>query len=199
MDTKWVSGAGDPQWITVDLGSAMPINRVILKWDSTYAKSFKIQVSGDNAAWTDVFSTTKAGARSITDETFATTSARYVRMYGTQLGGTGTGYTLFDFMVLNDSGTTAPIVKPGSPMTAPGVTLSYKNKAISYSIATGAALRVDIVDLRGNIVAVLAEGFKPAGIYTAALPASVGHGTYILRLDAGGTKVARKLVRWQLR
>jgi hypothetical protein len=199
MNTKWVSGTGDPQWIAIDLGSAMPVNRVILKWDSTYAKSFKIQVSTDNTAWTDVFTTSKAGARSITDETFATASARYVRMYGTEKGGTGSGYALFDFMVLNDSGAAAPVIPRGRAMVAAGVSLLCKNKSVTYSLSHAVAVRVDVVDLGGNIVAVLAEGFKPAGVYTAAFPPAVGHGTYILRLDAGGTKVVRKLAGWQLR
>lgn len=198
-NSKWVSGAGDPQWITVDLGSAMPVNRVILKWDSTYAKAFKIQVSTDNAAWTDVFSTTKAGARSVTDETFATATARYVRMYGTEMAGKGGGYSLFDFMVLNDSAAASPIVRRHPSMAAPGVSLVCKNKTVAYSLASGAAVRVDVADMRGNIVAVLADGFKPAGHYTAAIPASVGRGSYILRLDAGGKTVARKLVGWRLR
>ncbi len=196
MNTEWVSGSGDPQWITVDLGSSMPVNRVILKWDSTYAKSFKIQLSNDNTAWTDVFSTTKGGARSVTDETFATTSARYVRMYGTDHAGPGSGYSLFQFMVLDDSVSTSPILTPKPARVASGVSLHYKNRAITYSIASGAAVKVDVVDMRGNIVAVLADGFKPAGVYTTAIPTSLGRGSYILRLNAGGTKVTRKLVNW---
>jgi hypothetical protein len=199
MNTKWVSGAGDPQWITVDLGSSMTVNRVILKWDSTYAKAFQIQVSNDDAAWTDVFSTAKGAARSVTDETFATVTARYVRMNGTARGGTGTGYSLFDFMVLNDSGAIVPIRKPGPSLSAAGVTLSCKNRLVTYTLVSGAEVRVEIADLRGNIVAVLAEGFRPAGAHAAALPASVSGGTYILRLSAGGKTAARKLVRGRLR
>ena len=42
-----------------------------------------------------------ASAYSVTDETFKTTTARYVRMYGTQRG-TQNGYSLFAFMVLKD-------------------------------------------------------------------------------------------------
>ena len=198
-NTKWVSGTGDPQWITVDLGSSMPVNRVILKWDSTYAKSFKIQVANDTTAWTDVFSTAKAGARSVTDETFQTATARYVRMYATERGGAGSGYSLFDFMVLNDSGQSAPVVRPGQSMLAAGVSLLCKNKGISYTLASGAAVRVDVLDIRGNVAAVLADGFRPAGVYTLAFPPSIGRGTYFLRLDAGGKKITRKLVGWRLR
>jgi hypothetical protein len=101
INFRWESAASDPQWIMVDLGAPTEINRVILKWGTDFAKAFKIQVSTDATAWTDVFSTTLGSAYSVTDETFKTTSARYVRMYGTQRGAQN-GYSLFTFMVLKD-------------------------------------------------------------------------------------------------
>jgi hypothetical protein len=99
--TRWESAASDPQWIMVDLGAATEINRAILKWHTDYGKAFKIQVSTDGTAWTDVYSTTVGASYSVTDTTFAKTTARYVRMNGTQRG-TQNGYSLFAFMVLND-------------------------------------------------------------------------------------------------
>ena len=99
--TRWESSSSDPQWIMVDLGSAMEIDRAILKWYTDYGKSFKIQVSTDSTTWTDVYSTTKGASYSVTDVTFAKTNARYVRMNGTQRGNAN-GYSLFAFMVLND-------------------------------------------------------------------------------------------------
>jgi hypothetical protein len=98
---RWESTASDPQWIMVDLGSAMAIDRVILKWYTDYGKSFAIQVSTDNTTWTDVYNTTTGASYSVTDVTFAKTTARYVRMNGTKRGNAN-GYSLFAFMVLND-------------------------------------------------------------------------------------------------
>ncbi len=101
LDSRWQSAASDPQWIMVDLESERAINRVILKWHENYGRSFQIQVSNDASTWTDVYTTTRGARRSVTDVTFATTTARYVRMVGTRRG-TSNGYSLFDFMVLND-------------------------------------------------------------------------------------------------
>jgi len=100
--TRWESTASDPQSIMVDLGSAMEIDRAILKWYTDYGKAFKIQVSTDSTTWTDVYSTTVGASYSVTDVTFAKTTARYVRMNGTQRGNAN-GYSLFAFMVLNDT------------------------------------------------------------------------------------------------
>src|SRR5262249_54346765 len=77
----WESEASDPQWISVDLGAAGKINRVILKWNSCAAKEYKLQTSTDGDTWTDVLSSSHGSSSSITDETFDTTMARYVRMY----------------------------------------------------------------------------------------------------------------------
>ena len=85
----------------VDLGSVRALDRVILKWHTDYGKAFKIQVSGDATTWTDVYSTTVGAPYSVTDATFDRTTARYVRMYGSQRG-TANGFSLFSFMVLND-------------------------------------------------------------------------------------------------
>ncbi len=52
-------------WLT--LSSPTEINRVILKWGVTAAKSFKIQTSVDAATWTDVYTTTQGSSSSITD------------------------------------------------------------------------------------------------------------------------------------
>jgi len=84
INIHWDSAPGDQQWIMVDLGAPMDINRVILKWNTNAAKSFKIQTSTDATTWTDVFSTTQGASYSVTDEKFKTTMARYVRVEATE-------------------------------------------------------------------------------------------------------------------
>jgi hypothetical protein len=81
---RWESAASDPQWICVDLGAATEINRVILKWGAGAAKAFKIQASVDGKEWRDVYETTLGASSTVTDVAFGTTTARYVRMYGTE-------------------------------------------------------------------------------------------------------------------
>jgi len=82
--TFWESDLSDSQWISIDLGKPTEVNRVILKWGTQAAKSFKIQVSLDNATWKEVFDTTIGSSYTVTDETFPTTTARYVRMNATE-------------------------------------------------------------------------------------------------------------------
>lgn len=192
--TKWVSGTDDAQWIRVDLGSAMPVNRVILKWDSSYAKAFKIQVATDTASWTDVYTCANVGPRSLTDETFATTTARYVRMLASQRGGPA-GYTLFDFMVLNDTGVTVGVSRPGTSSAPSKAEISFGGNVLRYGVPAGQAVKLEVLDSRGKRVAVLADGFMAAGRYETALPANLGHGMYLIRLTAGARKLAGLRIR----
>jgi hypothetical protein len=188
-NTRWESAASDPQWIMVDLGSAKSINRVILKWHENYGKSFKIQASVDALTWSDVYSTTKGVARSVTDVTFGKTSARYVRMYGTQRG-TANGYSLFDFMVLNDS-LDSP-VKIGTPESGKDPVFSSSasltvagNGMISYFLPNATFTKLDVFNMSGKLVATLKEGYKCAGSHEAALSGRIGRGLYLFRLIAG--------------
>ena len=102
--TRWASAEGaDPQWIYVDLGAEYPIDHVVLKWEAAYAQAYQIEVSSDASTWSPVFTTT-SGNGATDDITFAPTTARYVRMYGTQRA-TAYGYSLWEFEVYGVTGT----------------------------------------------------------------------------------------------
>lgn len=97
---RWESLATDPQWVTVDLGSNVTVNRVVMRWEAASAKNFEIQVSRDNASWSTVYATSNGpgGAQTVT---FAPTNARYLRVYMTQRN-TSYAYSMYDLEVYRD-------------------------------------------------------------------------------------------------
>jgi hypothetical protein len=98
LATRWSSNFSNNEWIYVDLGSVVTIQRVVLNWEAAYGQSYKIQVSNDAVGWTDVYSTT-TGNGAIDDITLAApATGRYVRMLGLQRA-TAWGYSLFEFEV----------------------------------------------------------------------------------------------------
>lgn len=97
IGSRWESQYADPQWIYVDLGAVRSVDTVALRWEDAYGKAYRIQVSTDATTWSDVYSTiTGTGGYDLV--TFPSTSARYVRMYGTKRG-TPWGYSLREFGV----------------------------------------------------------------------------------------------------
>jgi type 1 glutamine amidotransferase len=95
--TRWSSAFADPQSITVDLGSARNIQRVRLVWEAAYGRAYQIQLSDNNSTWRTAYSTTTSDGG--TDEATVNSSARYVRVLGTQRA-TQWGYSLWELAVL---------------------------------------------------------------------------------------------------
>ncbi|EDY44968.1 discoidin domain-containing protein [Streptomyces sp. SPB074] len=111
--TRWSSAASDPQWITVDLGATRAVSQVVLRWETAYAKAYRVEFSTDNQNWTSKYSTTTSNGG---DETLNVSgNARYVRVYGTQRA-TQWGYSLWEFQVFGEDGGSTP----GGPITGGG-------------------------------------------------------------------------------
>jgi hypothetical protein len=100
LATRWSSQFNDPQWIYVDLGSRMRIERVILHWETAFGKAYQVQISDDAIHWTDVYSTTASDGG--VDNLELSGTGRYVRLVGTQRG-TGYGYSLWELEVYGRS------------------------------------------------------------------------------------------------
>ncbi|MDG4824129.1 ThuA domain-containing protein [Asanoa sp. WMMD1127] len=97
--TRWGSAYSDPQWITVDLGSARTVNRVRLQWEAAFARAYQIQTSTNGSTWTTAYATT-TGDGAVDDVTLTTPpTARYVRVNGTQRALTQYGYSLWELEV----------------------------------------------------------------------------------------------------
>jgi len=93
--TRWASDWSDPQWLKVDLGADTTVARAELRWETAYAKAYRIEVSRDSVTWQQVYATTTGdGGRDVVQ--FAPVTARYVRITGTQRA-TSYGYSLYEF------------------------------------------------------------------------------------------------------
>lgn len=95
--TRWGSTASDLQWISVNYGTPRMIDKVTLLWGGAYAKAYKIQVSQDGQAWTDVVSVTN-GDGGQDALTFSPVSATFLRVYCTQRA-TQWGYSIYEINV----------------------------------------------------------------------------------------------------
>ncbi|MFC5000007.1 discoidin domain-containing protein [Dactylosporangium cerinum] len=107
--TRWSSAVVVPQSLTVDLGSVLPICRVILRWEAAYATAFQIQTSTDNAAYTSIYSTTTGTGGVQTLD--VTGNGRYVRINATAKA-TQWGVSLWEFEVYALGGSNPPSSSP---------------------------------------------------------------------------------------
>ncbi|WP_214316983.1 beta-N-acetylglucosaminidase domain-containing protein [Nonomuraea sediminis] len=49
--TRWSSGYTDGEWLKVDLGSAVDVGQVTLRWETAYGKAYRVESSADGATW----------------------------------------------------------------------------------------------------------------------------------------------------
>lgn len=100
-DTRWAAEKADNEWIYIDLGSRQTVGGVRLNWEAAFGKAYKIQVSDDAKKWREVFKTAE-GREGVAEHLFPEVQARYVRMFGIELGW-WFGYSLWSMDVLGGS------------------------------------------------------------------------------------------------
>lgn len=103
LGSRWSSDFNDNAWMTVDLGQPKAFDRIVLRWENAYGKSYLIQTSNDNATWSTLV-TQPAGPGGTEDIPVQLTTARYVRMQGVQRA-TQYGYSLYEFEIYNTATT----------------------------------------------------------------------------------------------
>ncbi|MFI6896502.1 discoidin domain-containing protein [Streptomyces sp. NPDC050256] len=116
--TRWSSAAADPQWIKVDLGSTASVSQIALKWETAYAKSYRIEFSTDDSTWSTAYSTTTSPGG--TETLNVSGNARYVRLTGTARA-TQYGYSLWEFQVFGTTGGGGGPQIPGGGDLGPNV------------------------------------------------------------------------------
>ena len=96
--SRWVSNRkSNDEWIYVDLQDIYNISKVILNWEGSGAKKYKVQVSNDGQVWTDI-SDINDGDGGLDELSYKDVTGRYVRMLGIEVG-RDYGYSLWEFEV----------------------------------------------------------------------------------------------------
>jgi len=122
--TRWSSGFTDDQYLTLDFGKTVAINRVKIAWENAHATEYLLQVSDDNATWTTI-KTVQHSQGGTEDWSGLAGQGRYLRMKGIKRS-SQYGYSIFEIQAF--SGTPAsptptpqPDPQPGDPAAPGGV------------------------------------------------------------------------------
>ncbi|MCU7937593.1 MAG: discoidin domain-containing protein [Candidatus Thiodiazotropha sp. (ex Dulcina madagascariensis)] len=77
--TRWKSQGSDDEWMRVDLGNVVSVNKVIIHWHRDYAEDYKVKVSSDGNKWKTVMEI-KHGNGGRDKISFASRDARYIQI-----------------------------------------------------------------------------------------------------------------------
>lgn len=97
IKSRWSSQFNDPQWFMVDLGGVKKVGRVVIRWEKSYAKKYKIQISTDGKHWKDAV-VKNDGKGNVEILKFPPQDARYVRFAGDGRV-SWAGYSFWEFQV----------------------------------------------------------------------------------------------------
>jgi len=204
LDKYWrsqtVSSSSPLAWLQIDLQSAQLVGRAVVSWkDGYFAKSYQVQVSNDASSWTTVY-TNSSGAAGAQDFIFPAVTVRYVRLYCTVQN--MSSYRVLELELYSGgmakSGTQEDDQSERMPHTI-ALQQNYPNPfnpstKISYSVPEGMHVTLKVYDIIGNAVAILVNGYRAPGVYTVNFNgAHLSAGTYYYVLQAGGTRIVRRL------
>ena len=96
--TRWESASSDDQWWLCKMAEENEFNTVQILWEGAYAKSFKLEVSNDSAAWTEIAKIEDqqlAGFPYLQTIAVGDQKAKYLRFVGIARG-TNYGYSFWE-------------------------------------------------------------------------------------------------------
>lgn len=99
LNDSWTGATTNNEWIQVNLGTSKTMNRLVIKWGSTYATQYKIQVSDDGTTYTDAYTET-AGNGGTDDISFTVVTKKYVELLFTAKSG-ASGVNMKEFELYN--------------------------------------------------------------------------------------------------
>jgi photosystem II stability/assembly factor-like uncharacterized protein len=185
LATRWESSASPPQWLSVDLGALVPINRVVIKWEAAYASGYSVQISGDGSTWTDAY-TTSAGNGG-TDEIFlAPVVARHVRVYCAQRG-TDYAFSIYELEVYSFTIGPSAIFRRAIPFG--GIpALSGSREGLQVTMAAGTSWTLSLHSGSGRLIS------RTSGVGSRLVPAGRQNGLVVARLADKTARVVGSLV-----
>lgn len=186
--------ADGPTATLVELFRAMPTTAGIrVEWELSNSSMFlstALERGGSDAGpWEAVHGAPELQGQvtSVLDADAAVGREQWYRLRGVQLD--GGSVTLGLTSAVAQGATTALALSPLSPNPSTG------RSVVTYALPRSTNVRLTIADVQGREVAVLADGVRCAGRYTATFEAGdLRPGMYFVRFRTGGVALARRFV-----
>ncbi|MFJ5260331.1 discoidin domain-containing protein [Streptomyces sp. NPDC088387] len=144
--TRWSSAFADNAWISLDLGTTLRIDRVVLDWEAAYGRQYVLEASTNGTTWTPFYTETAGTGGSVTAHTYPQeVRGRYVRMRGVQRA-TPYGYSLFSFRVYGGVPAPASTTRTNLALNHPAYTNYYQHAGNSPAFVTDGGRPANLKD-----------------------------------------------------
>lgn len=202
----WQGNATGDKWLSVDCGA----NCTISRWEVQHAAAgggatnlntriFRLQRSTNGTTWYDA-DTILGNASNQTIRDFASSSARYVRLYVTQSEQSGNSAArIYEFTVFGTAPTRSMSDRP-QPAPAMRWSISRSDRGVCIRITIPASrgrapgMRLGIYDLSGHVVKTLIDDPVAAGSYMVIYDGGDASGCYLCRMRTGDIDKTEKIL-----
>ena len=196
-----LSSSNKLQYLTVNLGAALTVSKVVVKWNSTnFAKIYTIQVSSTGTTFTTVY-TDNAGNGGDDACIFTATTAQYVRL---EMSAFNKTYYQAKELEIYASATKADDIAAGETGVTTGpdeivLQPNYPNPfnpstTIAFSLPERMHVTLKIFNVAGQEAVTLVDGELEYGMHQIVFDASgLTSGIYFAVLQAGEQRQVRRL------
>jgi hypothetical protein len=186
--TQWGSAPQDGQWLICGLAQNFLVRKVIVRWGSNYATAWRLGLSPDYSAWTQVRSTTVgSGGTTVIDS--INQNGAYVSLSLDTRALSTTGFTIREFEVYGfPQALSAGTAGTGGPDHY-ALLQNYPNPfnpstTISFALPVRSQVTVGIYNLLGQRVAEIVNGEMETGYHAVVWNAATASGVYFCRMEA---------------
>lgn len=197
--TCWRSAkTSSTQWIYVDLGKSVNINKIKVNWGNLYASSFRAEVINETNKVENVYTNTTAQG-GISDISGFSVYGRYVRLVLIKSIEPDSGFAINEMEIFGTTKTTDTKEDIAVP-EAFNLEQNYPNPfnpatKINYSIDEEGIYKLEIFSVTGEMAeTVFNKEIKP-GKYSLEFDASkYSSGVYFYRISGNGKSIAKKML-----
>ena len=205
-NTVWQSENSDEQWLQLDLGKSIKLNKIVINWDSTaFARQYKIQCSNNLYFWQNIANVLNGTGSVNNIETISgiQDSGRYLNL---QLQQRASGaFIIKEIQVYGvpaalesasvNEGFTLCQNYPNPFNTSTIITYSVGKNALSAGGQSGSKVVLTVYDIIGREAAVLVNEEQSAGLHFVRLNGnSFASGVYFYTLRSGDFMQTKKMM-----
>jgi beta-glucanase (GH16 family) len=204
--TRWLSEAGDPQWISINLNRIFlnrffSVEAVKLFWGNTYAKEYEIHLSNSSDfSEYDVIAAETDGDGGIDYlVTNSEVAGKFIRLYGISREGVG-GYSLQEFEVYGGGVSTNVVENDHVDNTVQYTLQTAPNPfnmetTVYINVPENERIDIDLFNINGQLVKNILSDVRLAGNHQFQLSAhNLSSGVYFLRLMTLNRTITHKII-----
>jgi len=204
LNTLWQSGNASTQWIYIDLGRKININRIVIYWGGNYSSDYHIEILKSNGATSRIYSSSNKGDGDTDDITSLSGYSNIVRVLAVNRNDPSKGLEIREIEIYGTLKTNSVEEEAQIPIEY-SLEQNYPNPFnpetnIKYSVSNPGIVSLKVYDSLGKLVRVLVDESKSTGRFEIKWNGkddsgkNVSSGIYFCKMNIQGINKSIKMV-----